>query len=101
LPTSTLGELPSYITLLALLSTPLPLLPRAWAMYRQAAAAAVRLRELESAVPARRTVPASAVSPAGRGSSAGLALDRLSYRFPDPDAGPLGPLPLQPPDTRP
>ncbi len=41
-----LGQLTSFITLVALLGTPLQLLPRAWAMRKQAAAASVRLSAL-------------------------------------------------------
>ena len=53
-----LGEVTSFITLVALLGTPLQLLPRAWAMLRQARAAARRLRQL---VPHGPGVPAGSV----------------------------------------
>lgn len=43
---NTLGEVITYLTLLALLSTPSQLLPRGYAMLRQARAAAVRLSAL-------------------------------------------------------
>jgi ATP-binding cassette subfamily B protein len=43
------GEIVTYVTLIALLATPLQLLPRGVAMWQQARAAAVRLRELAAA----------------------------------------------------
>lgn len=48
--TMTIGQLSSYITLLALLATPAQLLPKAYAMLQQAKAAAQRLHELDSFV---------------------------------------------------
>ncbi|MEM7735219.1 MAG: ABC transporter ATP-binding protein [Deinococcota bacterium] len=44
--TLTAGQVVSYITLVALLSTPVQLLPKGYAMFKQAKAAAVRLRAL-------------------------------------------------------
>ena len=44
----TIGQLSSYITLLALLATPAQLLPKAYAMLQQARAAAQRIHELDS-----------------------------------------------------
>jgi len=46
----TIGQLSSYITLLALLATPAQLLPKAYAMLQQAKAAATRIHELDSSV---------------------------------------------------
>lgn len=92
----TLGELTSFVTLLALLGTPLTLLPRAWAMYRQAAAAAVRLRELLDA-PTPESRPAAG-SP-GPAASDLLQLDSLTFRFPDSPGEVFGPLTLTLPET--
>ncbi len=47
----TIGEIVSFITLVALLSTPAQLLPRGLAMYQQAAAAARRLGQLDREAP--------------------------------------------------
>ena len=48
--TMTIGQLSSYITLLALLATPAQLLPKAYAMLQQAKAAAKRLHELDNTI---------------------------------------------------
>ncbi len=58
-----LGEVTSFITLVALLGTPLQLLPRAWAMLRQARAAARRLRQLVPHGRAAQAGPAGKVVP--------------------------------------
>lgn len=79
----TLGELTSYVTLIALLGTPLTLLPRAWAMYRQARAAAVRLRQLTS--PAATPVRGSAAVSGPAADDITLELTDVSYRFADAD----------------
>lgn len=80
----TLGELTSYVTLIALLGTPLTLLPKAWAMYRQARAAAVRLRGL--LVPAPAVREAMGHDAAAAGGSVSLQLRQVSYAFADADA---------------
>ncbi len=79
-----IGELTSYITLLALLGTPLTLLPRAWAMYRQARAAAGRLRSLLPL--SDRTESQSVAAQAAAGPT--LVLSDVTYTFPD-DSKPL------------
>ena len=78
--TMSLGELTSYITLIALLGTPLMLLPRAWAMYQQARAAAKRLRLL---LPVRPD-PAGSGQPVPAASGAvRLQLTGLGFSFED------------------
>lgn len=95
-----LGELTSYVTLIALLSTPLTLLPRAWAMYRQAAAAAVRLRELHAAGGTEREqVPVLPAQPAFPARTGLLRLDGLRFRFPGSGHDLFGPLTLTLPET--
>lgn len=73
---NTVGEVASYLTLLALLATPSQLLPRGYALLRQAAAAAERLKALASApqATAQRTDSGSA-------SGAGLALRALYFSY--------------------
>lgn len=69
----TSGELVSYVTLVALLATPAQLLPKGYAMLREARAADKRLRRLAGPPPSRRT-SASGSAPTGQGLEvAGLA----------------------------
>lgn len=78
--TMTLGELTSYITLIALLGTPLMLLPRAWAMYQQARAAAKRLRSL---LPVGVDAAHSGQGAPPAGAETTLTLSRMSFTFED------------------
>ncbi|MEX2540205.1 MAG: ABC transporter ATP-binding protein [Trueperaceae bacterium] len=61
----TVGEIVSFITLVALLSTPAQLLPRGIAMAQQAGAAAKRLRELAELEPAAKGAPSGDRRPGG------------------------------------
>lgn len=91
--TMTLGELTSYVTLIALLGTPLTMLPRAWAMYRQAQAASARLHSLlgqEDSQPARSEAGAPDLSQAIT-----LTLSGVSFRFDDADTDLITGLDLQ------
>lgn len=66
------GEVVAYLTLVLLISTPAQLLPRAYAMLRQAAAAGRRLMELaEAPVP----VPPPTLEPAPPASGGGVGLE--------------------------
>src|SRR5690606_23847490 len=58
----TVGEMVAFLTLVALAATPAQLLPAAYAMYRQAAAAALRIESLAAG--------AGALADEGRGPSA-------------------------------
>jgi ATP-binding cassette subfamily B protein len=85
----TVGQVVEYLTLVALLSTPAQLLPRGYALLRQAEAAAARLAALAqdasadaAAAPAagrRATVPTPAVAAHDR--SDGLTLDDVWVRY--------------------
>lgn len=75
------GEVVAYLTLVLLISTPAQLLPRAYAMLRQAAAAARRLREL--AAEAEPASPAAAALPAGSRAGDGLELRALRAGYDD------------------
>lgn len=81
--TMSLGELTSYITLIALLGTPLMLLPRAWAMYQQARAAATRLRSL---LPVRQDAERSGTRVDPAGGDIRLELKGLHFSFADSPA---------------
>lgn len=76
--TLTTGEVVSYITLVALLSTPLQLLPKGYAMFKQASAAAVRLRAL-----AAQGAEAYPREPLQINPSPKLAIDTLHFAYPD------------------
>ena len=84
----TVGQVVEYLTLVALLSTPAQLLPRGYALLRQAEAAAARLLALErdaSSAPAARAARANpAPEPRHDGDAVGLTLDDLWVRY-DPD----------------
>ncbi len=80
----TLGQLTSYVTLLALLGTPMTLLPRAWAMLKQAQAAASRLKNLLGEPLPPKADATSAQTAAGTT----LELAGLGFNFDDGD-GPL------------
>lgn len=76
--TLTTGEVVSYITLVALLSTPLQLLPKGYAMFKQASATAMRLRALaapEDVLGARAPLP---VNPSPK-----LTTNKLHFSYPD------------------
>ncbi len=90
--TMSLGELTSYITLIALLGTPLMLLPKAWAMFRQAQAASKRLKELLPET-AAGGAPEVTLSPAGNGLS--LKLRDMGFGFDDSTETLFGQLNLQ------
>ena len=89
----TVGQVVEYLTLVALLSTPAQLLPRGYALLRQAEAAAARLLALERdaapvapagvehAEPAARP---AATAPERDAGGPGLTLDDLWVRY-DPD----------------
>lgn len=71
------GEIMSYVTLVALLSTPAQLLPRAYGYLQMARAAATRLhalREYHRQQPSHHTTVAAVHS---------LTLDKVSFRYPD------------------
>ncbi len=72
----TSGQLVSFVTLVALMATPMQLLPKGYAMLRQAAAAAARLEAL-----ARAPRPRSPAAVARVG--VGLELDEVSFAYPD------------------
>lgn len=72
----TVGEVASYVTLMALVATPAQLLPRAYAFLQQASAAAKRLRELLSPLP--EDSPSEQKSAEG---SALLELKALSFAY--------------------
>ncbi|MFO7545803.1 MAG: ABC transporter ATP-binding protein [Trueperaceae bacterium] len=98
----TVGEVVGYVTLVALLATPSQLLPRAFALLRQAGAASKRLAALvaveEAPVGATATgtvsaltadtvsatpvAPAAGTGPSGHG---GLALDRVVFGYDEQD----------------
>lgn len=59
------GQLVSFLTLVALAATPSQLLPQAYALYKQARAAATRLTELDSEVVGRREGAANAAAAQG------------------------------------
>ena len=73
----TIGEVVSYITLVLLVSTPAQLLPRAYAMLKQAQAASKRLYALLD-TPAQ-SLPASFET--GRSRLLGLELQNLSFAY--------------------
>ncbi len=60
---STTGEVVAYITLVALLSTPTQLLPKALALWHQARAAAGRLRSLDDGLQRQETDPEPRILP--------------------------------------
>jgi ABC-type multidrug transport system fused ATPase/permease subunit len=74
----TLGQVTSFITLVALLTTPVQLLPRALAMQQAARAASTRLRSIMQPQPATRAH--AAVTPAAA-SAPLLVLDRVSFGY--------------------
>jgi len=74
----TTGEVVSYITLVALLSTPLQLLPKGYAMFKQASAAAVRLQAL--AVQDADDFPHTPVNVSGTPK---ITLDNVHFSYPD------------------
>lgn len=76
--TLTTGEVVSYITLVALLSTPLQLLPKGYAMFKQASAAAVRLQAL--AVQDAADFPREPVNVSG---APNIALANLHFSYPE------------------
>jgi ABC-type multidrug transport system fused ATPase/permease subunit len=73
----TLGQVTSYITLVALLTTPVQLLPRAFAMQQAARAADSRLRSLVTAGDATAVTDSGSVPAAPR-----LVLDQVSFGYP-------------------
>jgi ATP-binding cassette subfamily B protein len=73
---NTLGEVVTYLTLLALLSTPSQLLPRGYAMLRQARAAAVRLAELSDTPKVRQPAVLSTST-----TNTGLELRDLHFAY--------------------
>src|SRR5699024_1363398 len=77
----------------------LTLLPRAWAMYRQAAAAAVRLRELHAGAAEPEETPVPPARPANPARDGLLRLDGLGFRFPGSGHDLFGPLTLTLPET--
>jgi len=77
----TVGQVVEYVTLVALLATPAQLLPRGYALLRQADAALDRLRELEGA---ERTLPKSSHRDASTASTLpvpGLLVEDLWARY--------------------
>ncbi len=75
------GQLVSFVTLVALLSTPAQLLPKGYALLREAQAAAKRLRTLAGSDAPR---PATADRPcAGPARGHGLELAEVSFAYPD------------------
>lgn len=74
------GQLVSFVTLVALLSTPAQLLPKGYALLREARAADRRLRALAGTVAAR--TPAAERSCTGPRQSRGLELDGVSFAYP-------------------
>src|SRR5690554_3851294 len=89
--TMSLGQLTSYVTLIALLGTPMTLLPRAWAMFKQAQAAATRLRSL---LPDSAAGHAAETAEPGHGPAI-LELDSVGFNFPDGNGTLLEGLSLQ------
>lgn len=83
----TLGDVTSFVALVALLGTPIQLLPRAWAMRKQAQAAAVRLRALLGPLPdgAAPAEDGTGIAAAGAERAGGttLVLDDLGFAFED------------------
>lgn len=85
----TVGQVVEYLTLVVLLSTPAQLLPRGYALMRQAEAAAERLLELEEGVEVTSShdesePPAPSPPPASPGGEpGGLELDDLWVRHGD------------------
>lgn len=77
----TLGQVTSFITLVALLTTPVQLLPRAFAMLQTARAANSRLRKLVQPEPPAVTPASEAPVTESAGAPALLMLDRLTFRF--------------------
>jgi ATP-binding cassette subfamily B protein len=78
----TLGQVTSFITLVALLTTPVQLLPRAFAMLQAARTANSRLRKLvQPAAPQPVAAGTTNPAPAGTGEAALLVLDRVTFRF--------------------
>lgn len=84
------GQVVSFVTLVALLATPAQLLPKGYAMAREAGAAARRLRELaapEPAHPVRVEEARGATRDRGRGEEEpnegadGLLLETLSFAY--------------------
>lgn len=73
-----LGEVTAFITLLALISTPVQLLPRGYALLQQAKAAAQRLHSLLDATP----IPSSAARLSPALVESRLELQRLSFSYP-------------------
>lgn len=93
----TVGEMVSFLTLVALAAAPAQLLPAAYAMYRQARAAALRVEALVGgAGSGREAGSAAAADPAPRsgGTGAGLAVRGLATGF-DPDRPVLSGLDLE------
>jgi len=74
------GQLVSFVTLVALLSTPAQLLPKGYALLREASAASRRLRALAVAAPVRTAAPDRTCN--GPRRSRGLELDDLSFAYP-------------------
>lgn len=78
----TVGEVVGYVTLVALLATPSQLLPRAFAIAKQAGAAGARLKALvapEDALPS--DVEAQAESGPAHDGDGGLALNRVAFGY--------------------
>jgi len=78
----TSGQLVSFVTLVALLSTPTQLLPRGYALHREARAADRRLRTL-AADDGRKAAGSGGCEPVARGT--GLELSGVSFAY---DGGP-------------
>lgn len=74
---TTTGELVTFIGLVALLATPVQMLPQAYALFRQARGAATRLYALAEDIP---VTPATV---AAQPAAAGLRLDGVSFAYPD------------------
>lgn len=78
--TMTLGEFTAYLTLLALIATPSQLLPKGYALFKQAQAAAERLHTL-SAVPANDPEEPR-WTPIMKRTSPSVRLEHLSFSYP-------------------
>lgn len=79
------GEVVAFLTLVALAATPSQLLPQAYALYRQARAAAGRLESLGSAAPSSLAAPgttATTDSRASEGPGTTLSAHRLAVGYP-------------------
>ncbi|HEX7022832.1 MAG TPA: ABC transporter ATP-binding protein, partial [Trueperaceae bacterium] len=79
----TVGELVGYLTLVALLATPLQLFPRGYALYRQARAAARRLQALlgDTQPPTPTSEASPNPLPTARASHHGAALELQGLSF--------------------